>query len=120
GHDRIVVVDAHLDSQPVVRAQRVEVVDNLEAGAILTAGVLLVIDGREVHEDVEAEVGVFPTQPQGGRQRGTLDHGGVIAVLRVGVEGRGAEARAPPLEHRPALHPLSYSGPPPRTWSATS
>ena len=73
--DGIVLVHAHLDAQSVIPAQREQVVHDLEARAVLAPGILLIVDGGEVHEDVEAEVAVIATQAErGGHDQDAASH----------------------------------------------
>src|SRR6267143_3350445 len=97
-------VEAHLDSHAMVVGERVEVVHDLEARAVLAARVLLVVHRREVHQHVEAQVGVVAAKTQGARQRRPLHHRGVVTALRVRLDDAGAEARAQALEDRAAVH----------------
>src|SRR5262249_34245108 len=65
----VVLVHAHLQPEPMVVGDRVKMVDDLEARAVLAAGELQIVDGRQVHEDVEGQGRVVAAGRQHGEKR---------------------------------------------------
>jgi hypothetical protein len=79
-------------------------IDDLEPGAVLPAGILEVVDGREIHEDVEGEARLVPAEAEHVREGPAVhDRSGVAEVL-VGLHDGGTEAAGEAREDRSTRH----------------
>jgi hypothetical protein len=92
-------------------------VDDFEARAVLAAGELRIVDGRQVHEDVEGQGRVVAAVRQHGEKCVARDDGREIAATFVGFDDSVAE---PALELREDRHALSTSAPDRRSCPAAS
>ena len=82
-------------------------VHDLEARPVLAAGILEVVDGRQVHEHVESEVRLVSAEPERVDDALGSNHGGVVPVLLVGVKHPRTEAPAQPREDGRSVHARS-------------
>ena len=80
-------------------SDRVEVIDDVEARAVLAPGRLEVVDGGRVHQHVEAERGVVPAEASASITRRGHD-GRVVAPKIVGLQHASAQPLGYPRKNR--------------------
>ncbi len=80
--------DARLDADAVRVLERAQVADHLEAGIGVDRQV---VDAAEVDEHVHREARIVAEEERHLAPAGRLDHGGVVAELRVRLQDAGAE-----------------------------
>ncbi len=103
---------------------RVEVVDDLEARAVLAAGEPQVVHRGHVHEQVEAEGRVVPAEGERGQQAFAGHHRGVVPAVLVRGQDAVAQALAQPGQDGGTVHVgrirISIAGCPPRSCPGAS
>ena len=83
---------------------RVQVIHDVEARPVLPPREFLVVDGGQVHEHVEPELGIAPTVGEGIDNALARHHQRVIAEPLVRIEGARAQAGAQPRENGRSVH----------------